>query len=186
MALAEGTDRLARDEGAEAERRRRAGRLWEEYRPRVRRLAARLAGDPELAEDLTQEIGLKVLRSYGEFRGKASPFTWLYRIAVNVVLRHRQRRQIPTVGLDTPEAATLRTPAPSPESAVLAAELAPVVRAALDRLPAELRAPLVLRVYEELKYREIAAILEIPEGTVMSRLHAARRRLREELKGYVL
>ncbi len=170
----------------EAERQRRWERLWREYHPRIWRLTARLAGDPDLADDLTQEVALRALEGLDGFRSQSGEFTWLYRIAVNVVLGHRRRRSLETVGLDTPDAAHLPSSTPAPEASAVAAELAPVVRAALDRLPEELRTPLVLQVYEGLKYREIAAVLEIPVGTVMSRLHSARQRLREELEEYVL
>lgn len=170
----------------ERERDRRWERLWGEYRPRIWRLTARLAGDPDLADDLTQEVALRALEGLGGFRSRAGEFTWLYRIAVNVVLSHRRRRCLDTVGLDVPAAAHLPSSDPAPEASAVAAELAPVVRAALDRLPEDLRTPLLLQVYEGLKYREIAAVLEIPVGTVMSRLYSARQRLREELKDYVL
>lgn len=171
--------------GRERERRLRWERLWAAHGPRIWRLTARLAGDPDLADDLTQEVGLRAFASMDQFRGGAGEFTWLYRIAVNVVLRHRERGGVETVQLDEP---VHDWPAvgDGPEVAVVSAELAPVVRAALDSLPDALRTVLILQVYEGLKYREIAAVLEIPVGTVMSRLHAARQRLRKELEEYVL
>ncbi len=165
----------------DAVRAARFERIWQEHRPRVWRLVARLAGSPDLADDLTQEVGLRALQSFGGFRGQSGAFTWLYRIAVNVVNRDRERRR-ETVGLDAPEVLRLGgDPLFEPEAAAMKADLAPVVRAALDRLPDDLRATLILQVYEQLKYREIAQVLNIPLGTVKSRLHSAVLRLREEL-----
>src|SRR5437870_3936541 len=86
-----------------AAQRERFEQLWQEHRPRIWRLVARLAGSMDLAEDLTQEVSLRAFQAYGEFRGEASAFTWLYRIAVNVVNRHRERRHTESVPLDSPE-----------------------------------------------------------------------------------
>jgi RNA polymerase sigma-70 factor (ECF subfamily) len=160
--------------------------MWQRHRPRVWRLVARLAGDPDLADDLTQEVSLRAFRSFGEFRGEASVYTWLYRIAVNVVLRYRERRR-ETVSLDQPEVAELRADeAASPETTALRSDLRATVWAALERLPDDLRTTLILQVYEGLKYREVARVLNIPVGTVKSRLHTAMQRLREELKEHAL
>lgn len=154
--------------------------FWLPHRPRVWRLVARLAGSVDLADDLTQEVSLRAFGGFGTFRHGASGYTWLYRIAVNVVLRHRERLALDTVSWDT--AADTADPHPSPHAAALQAEIRPLVWAALERLPDEQRLPIILSVYEDLKYREIAAILEIPLGTVKSRLHTGMARLREELR----
>lgn len=161
-------------------------RIWQLHRGRVWRLVARLAGSLDLADDLTQEVSLRAFQAFEGFRREADAFTWLYRIAVNVVLRDRERRKS-TVGLDNPEALALPDAnALSPEQAALNAEMRPIVRAALNRLPEDLRTTLILQIYEGLKYREIAVVLEIPIGTVKSRLNSAMHRLREELKDYAL
>src|SRR5438876_9707971 len=91
--------------------------LWQQHRPRIWRLVARLAGSADLADDLTQEVSLRAFQAFGDFRGEAGAFTWLYRIAVNVVNRHRERRQRETVSLNTPEIVQLPADkAASPES----------------------------------------------------------------------
>jgi RNA polymerase sigma-70 factor (ECF subfamily) len=159
---------------------------WQEARPRIWRLTARMSGSPDAADDLTQEVGVRALQALPRFRGDADRKTYLYRIAVNVALRHieeRRRRGEVTVGaesLDSPSPidSAVADASGSPESRLLLSERLPRIRAALDALPVDLRAPLILLVYEEMKYREIAAVLEIPIGTVMSRIHAARQRLR--------
>ncbi len=154
--------------------------FWLSHRPRVWRLVARLAGSLDLADDLTQEVSLRALAGFSRFRRGASGDTWLYRIAVNMVLRHRERLTVNTVPWDT--AAEAADPRPSPHLIAQQAEIRPLVWAALERLPDEQRTTLILSVFEELKYREIAAVLEIPLGTVKSRLHTGMSRLREELK----
>ncbi len=155
-------------------------RFWQPHRPRVWRLVARLAGSQDLADDLTQEVSLRAFQGFGAFRREASAYTWLYQIAIHVVLRHRERRGLELVPWDF--AAHTPDPALSPHAAAEQAEIQPLVWAALDRLPDEQRTTLILSVYEELKYREIAAVLNIPLGTVKSRLHTGMARLREELK----
>jgi len=139
-----------------------------------------LAGSVDLADDLTQEVNLRAFQGFGTFRRGSSAYTWLYRIAVNAVLRHRERLSPDTVPWDI--AAQVPDPSLSPQDALLQAQIRPIVWAALNRLPEEQRTTIILSVYEELKYREIADVLEIPLGTVKSRLHIGMARLREELK----
>jgi RNA polymerase sigma-70 factor, ECF subfamily len=160
----------------EARRQAAFSRLWEQERERVWRLSVALSGSRDEADDLTQEVGVRALEGFGRFRGLSSPATWLHRITVNVALRHRERRR---------ESVALDTDAPSgemgPERRALHADMLQRTQAAMERLPDELRTPLVLVAWEELSYKEIATLMEIPIGTVMSRLHTARQRLRKEL-----
>jgi RNA polymerase sigma-70 factor (ECF subfamily) len=158
-------------------------KFWQMHRPRIWRMVARLAGSVDIADDLTQEVSLRAFSGFSTFRGGAAGFTWLYRIAVNVVLRHREHLRLSLLPLDHAEAVAL--PAAShlgPEAAALRGELQAQVWAALDQLPEDTRATLILQVYEQLKYREIAEVLNIPLGTVKSRLHTGMALLREELK----
>src|SRR5438445_993464 len=160
--------------------------LWQQHRPRIWRLVARLAGSTDLADDLTQEVSVRAFQAFGDFRGEAAAFTWLYRIAVNVVNRQRERRR-ELLLLDAPEVSQLPADeACGPETVALQADRRAAVWSAIGRLPEELRTTLVLHVYEELKYREVAAILNVPVGTVKSRLNHAMRRLREEFKDHEL
>jgi RNA polymerase sigma-70 factor (ECF subfamily) len=156
--------------------------VWQQHRPRLQRLVVRLAGDADLAEDLTQEVGLRAFQAFPGFRGEADAYSWLYRIAINVVNRYRERRRPTLVPLETPEVEGLAADrAGCPEAVLLRDDLRASVWAALDRLPDELRTILILQVYEGLKYRELALVLGIPIGTVKSRLHHAMQRLKEEL-----
>ncbi|MDQ2686852.1 MAG: sigma-70 family RNA polymerase sigma factor [Armatimonadota bacterium] len=161
--------------------------VWLLHRPRIWRLVARLAGSPDDADDLTQQVSVQAFGAFGGFRGEAQALTWLIRIAVNVVLRHRERKTHDTVALSSEHLADYPADAAhGPEARALQSDLRPVVWAALERLPEDLRTTLILQLYEDRKYREIADILDIPLGTVKSRLHHALRRLREELKDYEL
>jgi RNA polymerase sigma-70 factor, ECF subfamily len=170
-------------QGLDVRRRAAFERLWERERPRVWRLTARLSGCPDAADDLTQEVGLRALAAYGNFRGAAAESTWLFRIAVNAAIRWReqsrtaQRHTVITNGVPD-MAGPLES---SPERQAMQAEATARLHRALDVLPEELRTPLLLHAWESMKYREIATLLEIPMGTVMSRLNAARTRLRREL-----
>ena len=161
-------------------------RTWDTHRPRIWRLVARLSGSTDWADDLTQEVGIKAFQAYKDFRKEAQAYSWLYRIAVNVVLRHREGRH-ETLSLDALGMETfVFDRVQKDEKAFSDEDLRPLVREALERLPDDQRTTLILFTYEELTYREIARVLEIPVGTVMSRLHTARQRLRQELKNYAL
>ena len=146
----------------------RFDRLWSRERERVWRLCVHLSGNRDRADDLTQEVALKAHAAFGTFRGRSSPSTWLYRIAVNAALRERENHR-PAAGLD------------EVSERGKADDDTLNVRLALDRLPGDQRTALLLSVYEGLTCKEIAAVLEIPVGTVLSRIHRARQRLREEL-----
>jgi RNA polymerase sigma-70 factor (ECF subfamily) len=168
-------------------RQARFEQVWKQQRPRIWRLVARLAADVDVADDLTQEVCLRALRAFAEFRGEASVFTWLSRIAINVVHRHRERAQREVVSWDTPELTALPDDKTrGPEETAITADLRRAVWAALERLPEELRTTLILQVYEGLKYREIASILDVPISTVKYRRHEAMLRLRQELEDYAL
>lgn len=155
-------------------------RVWQQHQPRIRQLVARLAGNVDAADDLTQEVGVRAFQAFDTFRGSSQPFTWLYRIAINVV---NSRRQVPPiVSWSSSEVGRLHaSQAAGPEATALAADLRSTVWSALEQLPEELRTCLILQHYEGLKHREIAAILDIPQGTVASRIHTALKRLRQEL-----
>lgn len=143
-------------------------RMWAENRPYVRRLLIRLTDSPDRADDLTQEVALKALKGFSRFRGGSRTTTWLHRIAVNTALRWRETHREP-VELFEADAISV----PNDDSLR--------VKIALESLPEEQRTPLILSVYEGWSVKEIAATLELPQGTVLSRLHRARLQLRKEL-----
>jgi RNA polymerase sigma-70 factor (ECF subfamily) len=152
-----------------------------EHADRVYRLAYRLSGNRADAEDLTQETFVRVFKSLAEY----TPGTfegWLHRITTNLFLDMVRRRQ--RIRFDAlPDDAGDRLPSKSagPEQAYAELHLDPEVQRALDALPADFRAAVVLCDLEGLSYEEIAATLGIKVGTVRSRIHRGRVLLREAL-----
>lgn len=153
------------------------------YSGRVQALARRYADGTD-AEDLTQEIFVDLFRSAGSFTGKSQFSTWVYRVAINHCLRHRERARPPMLPYDD----ALRFTASlvgNPAQCAARGELSDKVYDALDTLTAEHRAVVILHEMHGLTYTECAEALGVPVGTVKSRLSNAFRRLRERLSGYV-
>lgn len=149
------------------------GQIVSRHQAAVYRVVRGILGDPGESEDVAQEVFLKAYASLGRFRGESNLFTWLYRIAVNEALRARRRRR-PQPLEAAPEAVSPPAEPEEPEEMPTLGTL----RRLLGRLPDDHRAIVVLRDLEGLSYREIAETLEIPLGTVESRLFRARRELR--------
>ena len=139
------------------------------------------------AEDLVQETCLRALRAVERLRSDSSVKSWLFTILRNIWFNElRRRRTTPeVVELDSDGRAANDPPDMSKDPhAVYVDELErEQVRAAIEQLPLEFREIIILREYEELSYQEIAAVLDCPPGTVMSRLARARSKLRELLRG---
>lgn len=147
--------------------------------PKVLGLARRILGDEAEAWDAAQEAFLKAWRGLGEFRGEALFSTWVCGIAARGAIdRIRARKRLGETK-EVPE--VLASESPGPAEAAVAASLGEAVTRAVARLPEGERSVLVLHEEGGMKYREISERLGIPIGTVMSRLHAARLRLRERL-----
>jgi RNA polymerase sigma-70 factor (ECF subfamily) len=148
--------------------------LLDRHADRVHAICRRIVTHPEDALDATQEALIGLARGIASFDGRAAFTTWLYRIATNAALdelRRRSRRPIPH---DAP--AHMSTP--SREGAV---DARLDVDRALAEVPTEFRTAVVLRDLADLDYREIAAVLEVPVGTVKSRIARGRRALRDAL-----
>ncbi|OGP57702.1 MAG: hypothetical protein A2V67_16490 [Deltaproteobacteria bacterium RBG_13_61_14] len=161
--------------------------LVERHRLTVARVVARITRRPEWVDDLTQETFFSAYQNLAQFEGRSSFLTWIYRIAVNLSLRElekeqaRQRlRQAYAEAFPSPD--TLIVPwGQGGEKVVLDREAQKAVRKALDQLDPEHRIVLVLRYLEDLSSPEIAAILQIPAGTVRSRLYHGRFKLMQLL-----
>jgi RNA polymerase sigma-70 factor (ECF subfamily) len=160
------------------------GELVRCHYPGVVNVVYRLCGDAGLAEDMAQEAFLRAWNNLPSFRPGSSLRNWLYRIAVNAALDVLRRRTEEPVEDERMERMTDETP--GPEAVVIAREQAAFLQQAMRSLPEAARSVLVLREYGELSYQEIASVLDIPVGTVMSRLNYARNRLRELLTAQVL
>jgi RNA polymerase sigma-70 factor (ECF subfamily) len=160
--------------------------LVERYQGRAYRLALRILRDPEQARDAVQEGFLKAYASLDRFEGRSGFYTWLYRLVFNLSIdmkrRDRSGRHVvwnDEVTTSEEAFATARSSAlGDPEGELARKEARDALRVAIAALPAESQRILLLREADGLSYAEIALALEIPKGTVMSRLHHVRRRLR--------
>ena len=164
--------------------------LVEAHQDAMYHLAWKMLGSPTDAADVVQEAFLRALRGLGEFHGKSSFRTWLYRITVHCCLnhlRHRQRR--PEAEYFDEVAHTeagggeirLQGQVPRPDTAAELGDLRAAIDAALGELSPGHRLTFVLREYNGLSYKEIADVTGVSLGTVMSRLHYARNRLQQLL-----
>jgi len=150
---------------------------YRQFGARVQRMCLGLLGDRGAAEDATQEIFLRVLERARQFSGESRFSTWLYRIAVNHCLNAKEKERIRrTEPLEGPVAEGAISPRASPAELAGAHEARDLVLARLARLSEEHRAILVLREIDGLAYEDIAGVLGVPVGTVMSRLARARER----------
>ena len=164
--------------------------LVEKYRQRVWRLAYNVLRDREEAWDVAQEAFIKAYQALPSFRGQSAFYTWLYRIVMNVAADRGRARGAQGRAFGTervPEEDWERVlPDPnaadeSPDAAAARTEERAKIMKALDTLSEDHRRIIMLGDLEGLSYREIAETLDIPMGTVMSRLHNARKRLRDAL-----
>lgn len=162
------------------------GILVRRYQDRLYPTILRLAGCAEDAHDLLQDTFLRAYQKLARFQGDSSFYTWVYRIAVNLALSDRRRRKGPTrvaasgggSVLDPPDDPSHTDPSGPMERAERDAQ----VQAALNALQPDHRAVVVMKDLDGFRYEEIAEMLDIPVGTVRSRLHRARTELKQRLK----
>lgn len=148
------------------------------HEDRIFSVCLRILGDRDTALDATQDTFLTVFRKAGQFKGEAAVGTWIYRIAVNScydLLRKKKRRKTDSL----PE--TFDFQDPHAEGAIESAALRPEIRAALDHLPTDFRAAIVLADIEGLALPDVAQALGVPVGTIKSRLFRGRRLLASHL-----
>jgi len=150
--------------------------LVRKYRAQVVRTAYGIVGSTADADDVAQEAFIRAWASLPDFRQQSGFMTWLYRITVNAAIDAVRRRRV-----EAPLDDAMPGGREAPEETALRRDRQRRVRAAIQALPPAARVALVLREYEQLSYREIAAVLNIPIGTVMSRLNYARQLLKERL-----
>ena len=179
--------------GAELVRRARAGdgTAWEDivsnYSRRIFNLAYRFTSNPDAAEDLTQDVFIRIYRTLDQYDPKQGDLSnWLMRLARNLIIddyRHRQRNpQNSMADAVDDHQYHLRAVGTSAQKEIERKELASQVQEGIDKLPDDLRTCVILRDIEELSYQEIVDVLKIPEGTVKSRINRGRIELAKILR----
>jgi RNA polymerase sigma-70 factor, ECF subfamily len=163
--------------------------LVERYQRKVLSVALGMVQNRDDALELTQETFVKAYENLGKFKGESSFYTWLYRIVVNLTIDARRRgRRRPTVaiedmpgGEDLPGSITDRELA-DPYQQVRANEIGARVTEAINELTPDHKAVILLREVEGLSYEDISRVMQCSKGTVMSRLHYARKKLQVKLR----
>jgi RNA polymerase sigma-70 factor (ECF subfamily) len=167
--------------------------LFERYNRRAYGVAFGVVKNQQDAADVVQEAFIKVHRHLDGFQGNSSFYTWLYRIVMNLSIDHLRRKKKVTEFDETvrkddalADGASLPQGAhENPSKAIARQELTDKLHAALAELPEYHRAVIVLREVDGLSYEEMAKILKVPKGTIMSRLFHARRKMQERLLPYL-
>lgn len=155
------------------------------YHDRLMGLLMRTARDPLLAQELAQQTWIKVWKNLPRFKRRSSFFTWLYSIATRTALDHfrkiKRRNEFPYIDeikrFDSPSSQQ------QPDQTMMRTETQQALERAMDQLPEKLRMVFMLREIEGLSYKEISQIVHCREGTVMSRIYNARKKMQEHLKG---
>ncbi|MEM1109043.1 MAG: sigma-70 family RNA polymerase sigma factor [Planctomycetota bacterium] len=181
-------------ERAQSGDRAALGDLLRGHQQRLYNVCYRMVSHPDDAAELTQDVLLKVVEKISEFRGDAKLTTWMTRVAMNASISHLRKRKLrQTVSINQPPgpgnenadsalAGRLPDPRePGPEACVQQHDMLDELQSAIARLDDDQRAVLVLRDVEELDYHQIAQTLDLPVGTVKSRLFRARLALRQQL-----
>lgn len=155
--------------------------LVQRYRNDVFGLAYHFVRNREEAWDLSQEVFLKAYNGLHKFRGDSSFKTWLLRITANQCKDSFKKRRVNTTSLEDGQAAQAVSIRPSPRETLENRELAEAIDAAVSALPVKHRTAFILREFEGLSYDEMAQVMRCRLGTVMSRLHHARKRVQQHL-----
>ncbi len=176
--------RLSQEMTERAKRREQESKAFEElmmYQDKVFLICLGFSKNATDAEDLAQEVYLKAYRKIGSLKELRFAKLWLLRITRNTCLDYRKKQRIKPMfqPLDTETSIENNTP----ESKMIFQEQVGLLKKAIQRLPKKLKEVFILREYGDLSYEEIAATLEIKEGTIMSRLNRARQALLSQIKG---
>ncbi len=162
--------------------------IVKQYMRRAYFTALGLVGNPQSAEDLSQDAFVRVYKNIDSFDVDAPFYPWFYRILKNLCLNHiRGKKRKPAQSLDKLGEVGFEPQSknPDPEDDCQTDEMKQVLWQAIYKLKETDREIIILKHFEDLSYKEIAEVLDIPQGTVMSRLFNARKHLREMMTGYV-
>ena len=162
--------------------------LVRKYQKPIYYLCYRMTGAHQAADDLSQDVFIKAYFALSHFKEEMNFFSWIRKIAINRAINHlKVRKREKTLGEDdmrisqNPDA----SPQEMPEETYQRKQMVKTFKQALQNLSAEQRAIFVLKVYENLSYEQISMTLNIPQGTVMSRLSRARRNLKKAMSAYL-
>lgn len=158
------------------------------YQHRIVHLVNRYVKDPSEAQDVAQDTFIKAYRALAEFRGESAFYTWLYRIAINTAKNYllSKNRRHSDYEIDMQDAEQIEN-APqlkdieTPENQLMNEQIISVIKAAIEKLPEEMRIAITLREFEGMSYEEIAEAMDCPIGTVRSRIFRAREAIDEKL-----
>lgn len=150
----------------------------ERYSRRVYSLCYRILRDQGEAEDMTQEVFVRVYTKHKTFKGKSSPYTWIYRIAVNMCFSHLKKRKAPTVPFDEVKGMLATRTDESADHH----ELERLISGAVGQLPPKQRAVFTMRFYDKMTFKEIAGAMGTSVGGAKANHHFAVERLKEILK----
>jgi RNA polymerase sigma-70 factor, ECF subfamily len=167
--------------------------LFDRYNRRVFAVALGVVKNQDDALDVMQEAFIKVHKHIGSFQGTSSFYTWMYRIVMNLAIDQvRRGRKVVDFDerLNRDDAAGDGALLPvvtgeDPSEDLTRQELSAKIQAALEQLPEYHRAVIMLREVEEMSYEDMSRVLNVPKGTIMSRLFHARRKMQEQLASYV-
>ncbi len=158
------------------------------YQHRIIQLVNRYVKDPTEAQDVAQETFVKAYRALGSFRGDSAFYTWLYRIAINTAKNYlvaRTRRssdyEVDIQDAETCENLPQLQGIETPERLLISQEIVDTIKAAIEKLPEDMRIAIMLREFEGMSYEEIAETMDCPVGTVRSRLFRAREAIDSKL-----
>ena len=158
------------------------------YQHKIIQLVNRYVKDSSEAQDVAQEAFIKAYRALGNFRGDSAFYTWLYRIAINTAKNYlvsRSRRssdyQVDIQDAENLENAHQLQGMETPERLLLNQEIIDTIKAAIDKLPEDMRTAIMLREFEGMSYEEIAQAMDCPVGTVRSRIFRAREAIDNKL-----
>lgn len=161
------------------------GELVTRHQQRIHRLAVHMLRDSADAEDVTQETFIRAYRAIERFDGRSEPYTWLYRIALNLSLNRIRSRKSARTSHDTDDPkldgvlVETRPEAADPGASAQRKELYTALAAGIDKLSETLRTTLILVCIDGRSHEEVSSILGAPEGTIAWRVHEARRKLKE-------
>jgi RNA polymerase sigma-70 factor (ECF subfamily) len=161
------------------------------YEKKIYNYCLRMTNNREDAEDLTQEVFVRVYKNLNKFKGNSQLSTWIYRIAHNVCIDRYRKSKIAAISLSQPKGPDdereLDVPAddPSPEQQTLRREQQKYLLEAISRLKPKYRTVIVLRDIQQHSYDEIAEILNLPLGTVKSHINRGRAALREAVRSFL-